>query len=1290
MENNKFLAVLLGILLFSVGIAGAENIDRPWKNDYSWEKERECIGQPPPCYILYHDQLELLNLDGIETGNQKIDEFVDNAISEKYNADAEYENADREYSELVHKVETAPFSIVQRCTFGGAVGTIGGPMGVLVGCVANMFLLMPELEVEHAQVVTALEEYNPHWTEAMDNAVGALELSVDNAAETVGNSRKTYNKLKEAGLCDDDYTWEPGASCKKLENAINTIDSGDEGSVHGRINNVYKNIQKLEEQLKEPNTTLYYPTMEMIWGEEGVVPVYSDLTAEGESAFAEAEDIYDEITDEIEELRGDITDASATLEFHELDSITESKTTEGVAAALEAGAGTIAEKYEEFENAKESGDELYEDAKDSKTAGDVADATIGMDDAKEIYESLDAESIIDDAESVVLDKKEEADDAIENAELYIETNNLGTEASGLLDTAKEKRDDADSSKILGERYVFYVEAIELANSVSDERTVEEEIAYERLVEEVETLLAGAETDGIYVADLGEEFEYIETTNPANAESWLKTIKGEIGERARLAYGYLQGERDELYERLAAAGADDLLDDLEDAERGLVYGGRIDYLGAVGNLKILAEKYDEIADDLEIDEQKRNDALANQLVVETSLLIGDVKIDDATDVTYVISVMNPKSYGGYEIEVRVPLKGEINFMYSDAVSGSEDLLNVRTEGKNMYLLFGEIGAFEREVVSFEKSAILARTRSIETEAVGLGDGTAKVDETVVFELDIDDGTIEIPYGYSGILIDGLDPNRPLTEGVHSMTGSYTEYDAYTEARTDAVVGGTDTEATISYDITVEPAIDLVKVPLFADIGTDEYVTEVSIDCGIYDCVEQSNGGAYTITVYDLMEGLSAVVNVDYTVSNLDDYITLQLNKYRNSEELEIQELVDEAESYLLAGNNGAALQKLEELKKKYSEIEKEKAKLLKKYYELSRKINNEIEDLETALAKSEELGITNNSEVMKLETRKQSLENELLEINVSDDSTKDEIQSAVDDLGKIDMNWLKKEVTAISKQAGKDFEDYKEEFAEYDNANATSLLKQLETDINVLLATDKATDMVIVISDLEKAGNLLAQLESGRIIKLENLQTEFDDIKDTAEALLVKYESEYNDAKKYSMESIFPVTPKSVSSLLSKTEKLVEDENIREASHNIEKEIPEVNEKMQDTLKLLSSNAYRKLDEIDYELEIKRAEFSGEQIAQIEKMKTDAEAALSAGDYVLAIKKAGEAINYIKDTKGKGNTALYLVLASLLIVAALGGYLIYQKKKKPKMKSFGKLKKSKDEPQEPEKEKPASL
>ena len=1297
MKNNKFLAVLLGILLFNVGLVGAENIYKPWK-DSSWENEHEYILNIWLMGPLYSPFMETSVTQLNVTGLNEL-EIEDGAVSEKVfdtysNANTYLDLNNYLYYEC-NSIGLCYFDHCKRTHFDFISGEFVSETYEIgeYGIYTSIMEFRESIDCFFSDF--SVLELDDRWKNTMNSAVEALELSVDNATETVDGTRRTYNKLKEAGLCDDAYTWNPGAACKKLQDAVNAVDSGDEGSVYGKVNAMHGNIVRINEQVwesKGPNMSLYYPTMEMIWGENGIVPVYSDLTSEGEASFAEAEDIYDELEDETEDLNQEIEDASGILESNNLDVITESKTAEGVAAALEAGTGTIAERYEEFEESWETADELYDDAVDAYSDGDIADATIEMDDAKTMYETLDGAAILADAEAVVLEKKEEADEAIENAESYIETNDLGTEARDLLADAEEKRDDADSSEILGERYLLYIEAAEIANSVSGEKSADEEIAYDVLVAEVEALLSGAEKDDINVDDLRVELDYIKDATPANAVSRLESIKLEIEGRARLAYGYLQNERDVLYDKLVAAGADDLLDDLEDAERGIVFNGKIDYLEAVGNLKTLSQKYDDIAEDLEADEVANNDAIANQLVVESSLLIGDVKIDDATDVTYVVTVTNPRNYGGYEIEVRVPLEGEFSFMYSDVVSGGEDLLNVRTEGNSMYLLFGEIDAFENEVVSFEKSAVLARTRSIETEAVGLGDGTARVDETVVFELDVNNVKVETS-GYSGVLIDGLDPNRILAEGIHSITSSYTEYDAYTETRTDSVVSGTDTQATVSYEITIDPEIDLVEVPVFADIGTDDYVSGVSIECGMYDCVKQNNGGTYAITVYGLMEGISATVSISYSIDNLDDYISLELDKYRYSEEPEIQQLIDEAEAYLLAGNNEAALQKLEEIKKKISEIEKEKAKLLKKYYELARKINNEIEDLGNSLSKAEELGITNNSEVIKLETRKQTLEEELSKVNITDDSTKDEIQSAVDDLGKIDMNWLKKEVNAISKQAGKDFEDYKEEFAEYENANVTSMMKQLETDINVLLATDKATDMVIVISDLEKVADLLEELKAEKIIQLEGLQMEFDDLKDTAEALLIKYESEYNDAKKYGMDSIFPMTPKSVTSLLSKTEDLIEDEDIAGASHNIEEELPERIEKMQDTLKLLSSNAYRKLDEIDYELEIKRGEFSGEQIAEIEKMKSNVEAALSAGNYVQAIKKAGDAISYIKDTKGKGNTALYLVLASLLIVAGLGGYLIYQKKKKPKTRLFGKgkLEKTTDEkPQEPEKEKPASL
>ena len=185
--------------------------------------------------------------------------------------------------------------------------------------------------------------------------------------------------------------------------------------------------------------------------------------------------------------------------------------------------------------------------------------------------------------------------------------------------------------------------------------------------------------------------------------------------------------------------------------------------------------------------------------------------------------------------------------------------------------------------------------------------------------------------------------------------------------------------------------------------------------------------------------------------------------------------------------------------------------------------------------------------------------------------------------------------------------------------------------------------------------------------------EFEDLKDTAEGLLQRYEAEYNDAKSLGMDNLFPVQPKTIKSLLSDTEKLIEDGDLRNALYKVEKEIPDAIDKMDDTLEMLMGSAYSMLDEVDSHLATRRHELSGEQIAEIEDKRDTVEALLAGGDYVKAIKEGTDTINYIKELKAKGNLAFYLVLASIVLVALIVIYIMQQKKKKPKMKILGKEK-----------------
>ncbi|MEM2908846.1 MAG: hypothetical protein QXT05_01960 [Candidatus Bilamarchaeaceae archaeon] len=1292
MKINKIFASLLLILLFYCGFVGAINsavnsenrIDRPWQ-DYGWERKHAClVDGKTPCYSDYHYTLEALNLSKIRTNNNAVNSKLTEALRNKRNADEKYDVVTERLSSFRRAAEAD--SVIGRCIAGALAGGgagavvgsivpgVGTAAGAIVfgvaGCAGGMFLDL----FGYGELESSVKDYNNNWKDTMNAALDALELSAQNATETVLYARMVYQDLKRTGLCERGYIWTAGEKCREMERAFTFVDSGAEETTYGKINLVRRNMRNLSTELESgPNSTLYYSTMILIWGDEkndGVVKIFTELAEMGNESKEEAIRTYDELRENASRKKSEAEEGLYKIEEEELEKITEAVPISGSAMRSDIAEGTIAERAEEYEKTTESAEGHYESAESAYARkGDnyFLTATTEMQRAVDDYSSIgNADTIIADAEKVVEVRRGEAEEAIKAAENKIAKENLGNEAKSILDEARRKYDEASRASTLGAKYQLYIQATEIAKSVSG-KSAEEEMLYNTLLAELKQLISDAERcAGISGAGWRAEIGYIESNKPPTAVQRLNEIKREIESAVRLRYASVEEKRTELNERLTAANADELLDEMRGAESGIVISGRINYLAVCG-VKSLAEKYRDIEEALEADEEKRNAALANQLIVETSFLMGPVAIDAPTEVTYVVTIINPKSYGGEEIEVTVPLEGSFNFMYSNIVSNTSDILSVSTQGKTMKILFTSIAPFERKVISFEKSVLLATTRSKEIKAVGLGDGSARINEKVVFKLDVDGARIALPEGATNILIDGLEPSRPLSEGVHTLTNQRTVPNAYTETKSDASVTASSASATVSYFIKVKANIELNEVPVFADIGEERYVSNVQISCGRHRCTRENVLGTHTITLYDVQNGEEATVHISYTITDPPKYIEEELRKYANSEEPEIRQLAQETQRLLNEGRYEEAIKRLEDLKKKCAELEKEKSSLIKEYHDLMRRLTNELKDLNESIAKANQLGIANHTEVRKLQIRKEALESELSRLSISENATKNEIRFAIDELKKIDLNWLKGEVSAVSRQAKKEFESLKKEFAEYDNENASSALKQLEDDINVLLATEKATDMITVLADLDNLNKMKDSLISQRQAELQEMRAQLEEVRESVEKVLQKYEREHKDAKGLGMESLFPIQPNSVRNLLSETERLLEKGDMRSAKNKIEKEIPTAVKKMEETLRLLSTNAYRKLDEIDEHLSARRPELSGEQISEIESKKRNVESLAAAGNYVKAISEGTKLIDYINSIKGKGNMALYLIIASILLAALVVIYMTQQKKKKPQIK-----------------------
>lgn len=1263
MEKYIFFAIYLVVFLFLAGVAAAETIqiNRPW-HDIWWEKTQYPyifdLSIDYPIYIslgmVYSPlmeeritELQLENMTKLKTNGTATEKIIE----AKSNADIYLKENDymKKCSEncLVNYQVFAAYCVIDKFQFELAEWANEMRFGTFCG------LQSPFL---------GLFELRKRWQGTMDASMDALEESQSTADNAVMAARKQYKELEYAGMCSEAYAYAGGEECRKMKKAFDIVDGGQQEARYGQANLVKADIVRLNEQLAEnANTTLYPRIMTIIWGENGIIQTFGELEREGKTAKERAEGQYIRYAGEATDSRFYAEQPYDEAKNQKLEIITEAIDTEGFEKER---IGTIAERWALLEDKKEEADYYYNNAKsayDKKARDYFFTGISGMQRARQGYDAVKngSEAILEDAKKIVLDKRAKASEKI--GETKENMKKLGYGEQQINDALKEANAAfaaGEEARTLGEKYENYAKALQLAAGAAPTKSFEYEKSYQTLLAEMEALLKNAEKDGIDVADLKAETEFIKDTRPQNELKLLAEIKEEIVTRMKNRYYDLEEKRKELIEKLKAAGAADLLNEMREAESGIVRAdGSIDWPAAAGRLKQLSSKYNQLLDELNSDIEKRNDAIANQLIVESSLIAGRVKIDQPTNIEYVLTIANPKPYEGREVTVKVPLEGEFRLNYADIKDGREGVLGMQTDYKTMKITLEKIGGFERKTVIFEKGVVLAATRSQETQAKGIGGGTATINEKIIFQLAA--GNVEIDTdGRTNALIDGTDARRRLNEGIHTLTSERTDNNAYSEERADAEISQENGKTRVRYGIIVKPSINLDEVAVIAETGNG--VSNIEIFCGTQKCIKQPAGNNYIITLYDVKKGIPATVSVSYLISNVSQFAAVEIAKYENSNEPEIIQMAQEAKGLLASGDETGALRKVEEMKKYSAALENEKAKLLKNCYDASRGIRNEIEDLDRAIEKARELGL-NAGEIEKFITRREML-SEVLEQNAAaENDTKEEMEKKLDELKAIDNGWLKKEISAIAKKATKDFENYKKQLGGTDEAQRQ--LKIVENDINTLLSTERATDAVQLLYSIEQLGLLEESISAGRRAGLASLEEDFNTLRAIAEKLLTAYESEYRDAKSSGQEDQFSLTPNSVKTTISNIEAYLKAENIEKANHTMGSDLARQVRVMNETLNALEANAARKIAEMENALETKKPQLSAEQLATASKKIMEAKNFFNAKSYGKAIVKAAEAINYINSLKGNMDTVTYLIAASIALIAIIAFFLYGKQGKK---------------------------
>ena len=1252
MRFNIILAVLLVLMTFSFAQSVDNTITRPWDNAF-WVADNPYLvpceshvitaarlfGFTGTVYYYYPEMDSSLDQLGLDDTEQL---FLETGLESDINVS----------SDVKEKVEEAQQSREGAAQMRAGMNSI------------DLFYLILSGE-PHTCVEAA--GYADAWKETIDLSLYALELSIEDVSYYTGMAREEEEKLQHTGICDDDYVWPPKEACDELSSAVLTMDSGALEGTYGKANIMYNYTYALNDGMKEnvPNTTLYYPMMELVWAEDGIIATYSGIIEEGEAAKEDAEGIYGQYKREADTAKDYAEERYGEIESNKLDKI---DVPVALAVVDESRIGTIEERYEAVSEEKRNADRAYDNAEDTFTntwlEGYLKYATINMSYAKESYESLEdkMDLLLEDAEQVVDDAKEEAEQKIDDAKLRYSS--MGTSGQARLEEAEGYLEKGDSASAFGDKYGYYLEAAASAAAAMGEKSSVEEADIQLKISEINDLLGRAEDDGINIASEEAELKMLEKNEDLPDISYrLDSLKSRIIGKAETVFGGLELQREELLRKLRTAGASDLIDEMRDAENGIVVGGRIDYENGLGKLSWLESQYESIEEQLEEDLEAMNDLVANSMVTDTSLIIGKVKIDKPTNLSLNILFMNTDAYEGEDVEVTVQVPGKFQFDYFDISDGADEVSGLTIQSTKLKITLKSVEAYETKSVTFEKSQILARTLSEEQSAVGLGDGSASIEKSTVFDLDVEDVYIDVPENSAtDVTIDGLGVDRPLSKGVHTLERSYI-LDAYNEGRSEAVVSSTGLETTVSYVITITPYIALDSVPVVVDVGESEQLTDVSISCVEYDY----DVAGTRIDIFNLAADSPATVQVEYSISDLDSYVADELDRLSGMTEPGIVSLVGDAQAFYSAGDYEAALEKIEEIRKKSAELDKDKSKLVRKYSELVRDINRELDDLDAAIGKAGELNVSSSTLMDKFISRRTELSAVLASMeNISSTSSCSDLQNAVDELEKIDGNWLKKQITSYKKDATKQLNDYRNDFVGFGDSDANELLETLEHDINVLAATEKAGSAVVVMADLEALESMLDGLEGEQRIRTEELRLDFELLKEKTESILSSYSSESKSAKGTSFADMFSVSESSVTKLISDIEKSI---GVRSFDYieNKMKELEKKKDAMEDVLEELRSQAEGKLRSIKSVYSENSQSLSEDDRSFISGEILEMEELISAGRYANAMARGDSIIESINSSQ-EGDNFLFLLLASLLVLAMIIIYMIRQQKpKKPKIK-----------------------
>ncbi|MFA5077615.1 MAG: hypothetical protein WC488_04270, partial [Candidatus Micrarchaeia archaeon] len=563
-----------------------------------------------------------------------------------------------------------------------------------------------------------------------------------------------------------------------------------------------------------------------------------------------------------------------------------------------------------------------------------------------------------DADRLVQQYEAEASAKIIDVERKFGTAAWPARATALYTKAKEMLEKGKAEKKPGLKFEYYAASIsyaEEARAVDASAEPDTNWSAVSACRKAKSILENAKKDGIDVSYEEEWLAVVSRSNNASEQiAECEAIATQAVEEAMQEYADLEDSRAEAMRLVELCGSDcdDLDTMVENAEHGIVSGGRMVYPDAVGSLAMLRQKYEYATHNAEESIELQ---IGRYLSVRSALFSEWAILDLPTRNELDIIVVNNVEYPGEDVQVS--FSTPLEFSQEDIESGGSNIRGITYADGRMTMYLRQIGASETQTYRLGRNATLMRTVGAEKTASGNADGSADVEEQRDVECLGSVSAFYVPINWETLDVDGVEVGLKggfaqaiLSEGRHMLNARYLVLDAYEQGTYQNASSLIGKRVYQKYSAYVRPGLDMEWLTLTTSIPSGGLVKELNVITLTGEKISYvEQGGQVLITIYGLKKNKETRYEISYYVDNSSEYLKQELEYLKKLNlSLETSRLVHDAEALFENGDFAGAAVKIRQAYEQIGLEENERSKLQKEREKYASDLRSELMEIDAVL------------------------------------------------------------------------------------------------------------------------------------------------------------------------------------------------------------------------------------------------------------------------------------------------------------------------------------------------------